>query len=128
MLSAMSSVPPAATRSSSRSCLRFSETGVSRLLAPSRVNRDARRPVATLPDLVGSPLSLNALRQDLQVSHKTVARWVQAPERLYALFRVPPFGAPRIRAVKKEQKHYHFDWSLVPSPAARFDHSIMMTR
>jgi hypothetical protein len=23
--------------------------------------------------------------------------------------RVPPFGAPRIRAVKKEQKHYHFD-------------------
>lgn len=35
-----------------------------------------------------------------------------------------PFGAPRIRAVKKEQKHYHFDWSLVPSDAVRFENLI----
>ena len=27
-----------------------------------------------LPELVGSPLSINALREDLQVSHKTVAQ------------------------------------------------------
>jgi predicted AAA+ superfamily ATPase len=68
-----------------------------------------------LPELVGSPLSVNALREDLQVSHKTVAGWLKVLERLYAIFRLPPFGAPRIRAVKKEQKHYHFDWSVVPS-------------
>ena len=30
-----------------------------------------------LPELVGSPLSINALREDLQVSHKTVSTWVQ---------------------------------------------------
>lgn len=77
-----------------------------------------------LPECVGSPLSINALREDLQVSHKTVAAWVQVLERLYAVFRLAPFGAPRIRAVKKEQKHYHFDWSLVPSPPARFENLV----
>jgi uncharacterized protein len=77
-----------------------------------------------LPDLVGSPLSINALREDLQVSHKALSSWIQALERLYAVFRLAPFGAPRIRAVKKEQKHYHFDWSLVPEDAARFENLV----
>jgi predicted AAA+ superfamily ATPase len=77
-----------------------------------------------LPALVGSPLSLNALREDLQVSHKTLASWVAVLERMYAIFRLAPFGAPKIRAVKKEQKHYHFDWSLVPNMACRFENLV----
>ncbi|MGH7267942.1 MAG: ATP-binding protein [Candidatus Rokuibacteriota bacterium] len=77
-----------------------------------------------LPALVGSPLSVNALREDLQVSHATVANWLAILERLYALFRVSPFGAPRIRAVKKEQKHYHLDWSVVPEEPARFENLV----
>jgi predicted AAA+ superfamily ATPase len=77
-----------------------------------------------LPELVGSPLSLNALREDLQVSHKTVSGWVQILERLFALFRLSPFGSPSIRAVKKEQKHYHYDWTLVPDPAIRFENLV----
>jgi predicted AAA+ superfamily ATPase len=77
-----------------------------------------------LPDLVGAPLSVNALREDLEVSHKTVANWIEILERLYAVFRLAPFGAPRIRAVKKEQKHYHFDWSLVPEDGPRFENLV----
>jgi predicted AAA+ superfamily ATPase len=77
-----------------------------------------------LPELVGSPLSINALREDLQVAHKTVANWLRILERLYAIFRLAPFGAPRLRAVKKEQKHYQFDWTLVPDPAARFENLV----
>jgi predicted AAA+ superfamily ATPase len=77
-----------------------------------------------LPELVGSPLSINALREDLQLNHRTVARWLDALERLYALFRLPPFGAPRLRAVKKERKHYHFDWTLVPEAPQRFENFI----
>ncbi|MEA2338240.1 MAG: uncharacterized protein QOE82_2247 [Thermoanaerobaculia bacterium] len=77
-----------------------------------------------LPDLVGSPLSINALREDLQISHKALSSWIQALERLYAVFRVAPFGSPRIRAVKKEQKHYHFDWSVVPEDAPRFENLV----
>lgn len=77
-----------------------------------------------LPELVGAPLSLNALREDLQVSHKALSSWLAALERLYALFRLAPFGAPRIRAVKKQQKHYHFDWSVVPGDPARFENLV----
>jgi predicted AAA+ superfamily ATPase len=77
-----------------------------------------------LPELVGSPLSVNALREDLQVSHATVANWLAILERLYGLFRVSPFGAPRIRAVKKEQKHYHLDWSVVPDEGPRFENLV----
>ena len=77
-----------------------------------------------LPELVGSPLSINALREDLEVSHKTAASWIAVLERLYAIFRLAPFGAPRIRAVKKEQKHYQFDWSLVPGDGPRFENLV----
>jgi hypothetical protein len=77
-----------------------------------------------LPELVGSPLSVNALREDLQLSHATVANWLAILERLYGLFRVSPFGAPRIRAVKKEQKHYHLDWSVVPDEGPRFENLV----
>jgi predicted AAA+ superfamily ATPase len=77
--------------------------------------------VIRLPDLVGSPLSLNALREDIQVSHQTVSRWVTILENLYMIFRLYPFGAPKIRAVKKEAKHYHYDWTLIDEPGIRFE-------
>ena len=73
-----------------------------------------------LPDLVGAPLSINSLREDLEVSHKTLSRWVALLERLYALVLIRPFGSPRIRAIKKSPKHYHFDWTLPASPGASF--------
>jgi len=77
-----------------------------------------------LPDLVGSPLSINALREDLNVSHPTVSRWVHILENLYMIFRIYPFGAPKIRAVKKEAKHYHMDWTAVKDPGARFENMV----
>jgi uncharacterized protein len=77
-----------------------------------------------LPSRVGSPLSLNALREDLQVSHQTVARWTDMLERVYGIFRIAPFGAPKLRAVKKERKHYHYDWSVVTDPGARFENMV----
>ncbi|NRF66992.1 ATP-binding protein [Aquincola sp. S2] len=79
---------------------------------------------ATLPERVGSPLSLNSLREDLQVSHQTVSRWADMLERVYGIFRLAPFGAPRLRAVKKERKHYHYDWSVVPDAGARFENMV----
>jgi hypothetical protein len=77
-----------------------------------------------LPELVGSPLSINALTEDLQISHKTIARWLQILERIYAIFRLSPFGPPRIRAVKKAMKHYHFDWNVVTEQGARFENLV----
>jgi hypothetical protein len=77
-----------------------------------------------LPELVGSPLSINSLRGDLEVSHKTLARWVTLLERLYAVVLVRPFGSPRVRAIRKSPKHYHLDWTLPPSPGSAFENLV----
>ncbi len=79
-----------------------------------------------LPEMVGSPLSINSIREDLQVSHKAVSDWINILERLYVIFRLPPFGTSRIRAVKKEQKHYHFDYTLVSDQALRFENLVAL--
>jgi hypothetical protein len=80
--------------------------------------------VDLLPDRVGSPLSVANLRQDLEVDHKTAERWLVILENMYVCFRLPPFSAPRIRAVKKEKKLYLWDWSAVADPAARFENLV----
>lgn len=77
-----------------------------------------------LPQLVGSPLSLNALREDLQVAHQSISRWITMLENLYMIFRIYPFGAPKIRAVKKEAKHYHLDWTVVTKRGLRFENLV----
>ena len=82
--------------------------------------------VELLPAKVGSPLSIKSLKEDLEVDHKTVERWIQILERLYICFRIPPFGVPQIRAVKKEQKLYLWDWSLVPEDGHRFENLVAM--
>jgi hypothetical protein len=79
---------------------------------------------ARLPGLVGSPLSLNALREDLQVAHKTVERWVDILERLMFVFRIPPYGPPSIKAVKKSRKHYMIDWTTIDDQGARFENLV----
>ena len=77
-----------------------------------------------LPDRVGSLLSLNALREDLGVSHRALTHWMDVLERLYHVFRVRPFGGPRSRSLTKMPKAYLWDWSLVPDPAARFENLV----
>jgi predicted AAA+ superfamily ATPase len=74
-----------------------------------------------LPRTVGSVLSMNSLREDLQVAFESVRSWIDIFDRIYGTFRVPPFGAPRIKAVKKEQKLYLWDWPLVEAPGPRFE-------
>jgi predicted AAA+ superfamily ATPase len=76
-----------------------------------------------LPARVGSPLSVGNLREDLQVAHETVERWIEILERLYYVFRITPFGAPKIRAVKKERKLYFWDWSMAPEQT-RFENLV----
>jgi predicted AAA+ superfamily ATPase len=74
-----------------------------------------------LPERVGSPLSLNSLREDLDVSHRAVKRWIELFENFYAIFTIKPFGAKGLRSLKKERKHYHFDWTLIEDNGYRFE-------
>jgi uncharacterized protein len=80
--------------------------------------------VDLLPARVGSPLSIANLRQDLEVDHKTVERWLQMLENLYVCYRVAPYGVPRIRAVKKERKLYLWDWSAIEDEGARLENLV----
>ncbi len=77
-----------------------------------------------LPACVGSPLSVNSLSKLLQVAPQTVDRWLAIFERLYLCYRIPPFGAKRIRAVRKEKKLYFWDWSRVADPGPRFENMV----
>jgi predicted AAA+ superfamily ATPase len=77
-----------------------------------------------LPTRVGSPLSIKSLQEDLDVSQPTIQRWVQTLSNLYFCFLISPFGGPRIRAVKKLQKMYMWDWSSVEDPGARFENLV----
>jgi predicted AAA+ superfamily ATPase len=80
--------------------------------------------VDLLPARVGSPLSVNNIATDLEVDRKTAERWIQMLENLYVCFRVAPFGAPKIRAVKKERKLYLWDWSAVEESGPRFENLV----
>ena len=77
-----------------------------------------------LPELVGSPLSVNALREDLSLSYKTVAKYLDIFERMYLIYRLVPFHSHKLRAVKKEKKHYHYNWAAVQDKGARFENLI----
>lgn len=66
--------------------------------------------VELLPFRVGSPLSVNSLREDLQVSYATVREWLDVLRHLYVCFRVPPYANNISRALTKEAKYYLFDW------------------
>lgn len=77
-----------------------------------------------LPNRVGSPLSVKNLKELMDVSHESVERWLKVFERMYYCFRIPPYGPPKVRAVKKEQKLYLWDWSVVPEQGPRFENFI----
>jgi predicted AAA+ superfamily ATPase len=49
----------------------------------------------------------------------------RAPKsRLYAVFRLSPYGPPKIRALKKAQKLYFFDWNAIEDEGLRFENFV----
>ena len=77
--------------------------------------------VELLPERVGSPLSLNALGEDLGVAYGTVRCWMETLARLYYLFEIRPFAGKLARALRREAKAYLFDFSEIESPGPRFE-------
>jgi len=62
-----------------------------------------------LPERIGSPLSLNALREDVETSYTAVKNAVRAMELTCAIFTLSPYSRKIARAVKKERKAYFYD-------------------
>ncbi|MEK9151251.1 MAG: ATP-binding protein [Patescibacteria group bacterium] len=77
-----------------------------------------------LPEKVGSQFSLNSLREDILVSHKTISFWMDVLEHFYYHFRIPTYSAKNIHSLRKEKKMYLWDWSEVPSDSARLENIV----
>jgi predicted AAA+ superfamily ATPase len=77
-----------------------------------------------LPNRVGSPLSVNSLSNAVEVDFKTLQRWLLILNSLYYCYQIAPFGSSKIRAVKKEQKLYLWDWSQIEAIGFRFENMV----
>ena len=54
-----------------------------------------------LPSKVGSLLSINSIREDLEVSFRAVAHWIDVLESFYYLLDYIRFSGKKIRSLKK---------------------------
>lgn len=83
-----------------------------------------------LPERVGVPLSVNALREDLGTHHKTVSMWLQAYKKVFLVFSIRPWDQSLARAIKKEEKYYFYDWTFIPNESYRLENmlAVMLLR
>ncbi len=79
-----------------------------------------------LPGRVGSPLSINSLREDVNAAFDSIKDWLLILEQFYYLFRLKPFSRRISRSLKKEAKAYLYDWVEVPDEALRFENITAM--
>lgn len=59
-----------------------------------------------LQSKVGSLLSLNAIREDLEVSFRAVSHWMDILESFYYCFRVYPYSAKKYDLLKKSPSFF----------------------
>lgn len=80
--------------------------------------------MSLLPERAGQPLSIQSLREDLEVSYDTVKRWLHYSKELYYHFEVKPWAKSIPRSLKKEGKLYLWDWAEVKENGSRFENMI----
>lgn len=77
-----------------------------------------------LPEKVGNPLSIQSLREDLEVAHDTVSRWLSYLNELYYFFELKPWTRSVARSIRKEGKIYLYDWTNITEDGPRFENLI----
>jgi predicted AAA+ superfamily ATPase len=82
--------------------------------------------VEMLPERIGTPLSVNALREDLGVAYETAKAWLATLARLYFLFELRPFAGRLARTLRREGKVYLFDCSEIDDPGSRFENLVAL--
>lgn len=123
--------PEPFTKQNKRLLRRWHNEKIERLFREDIVDVGAVRDIGTmkvlsdiLPSRAGSLLSLNSLREDLEVSHRAVANWMDILESFYYHFRLYPYSSKKIRSLKKEPKLYLWDWAEVEDEGSRFENLI----
>jgi hypothetical protein len=80
--------------------------------------------IKLLPDRISSPLSINALAEDLRTGFSTVSGYIHAMELGYLIFRIKPHAKSIARSISKESKVYFYDWTRIDDPARRFENFV----
>jgi len=79
-----------------------------------------------LPSKVGSPLSMNSLAEDLQVSFDTVKQWLKLFDHFYLTFRLSPWTKAISRSLLKEKKLYLYNYPHISDTSARFENMVAL--
>jgi len=79
-----------------------------------------------LPSRVASPLSLNNLAGDLQVSFETVKQWLSLFDYFYLTFRISPWSKKVSRTILKEKKMYFFNVAMIDEEAVKFENMVAL--
>ncbi len=66
-----------------------------------------------LRERVGSPISFNAIAEEMKKSPNTVKRYIQIMEDLYIIFKITPFSKMISRSILKQPKIYFYDTGMV---------------
>lgn len=77
-----------------------------------------------LPSKVGSPLSMNSIAEDMQVSSGSVKEWLKLLEMFYLIFRVSPWTKKISRAILKEKKLYIYNYPEIGNAGCRFENMV----
>lgn len=75
---------------------------------------------------IGSPLSINSLKDDIGTSFDSVKRWLSILEQFYYVFFIRAYNRKLSRALKKEQKAYLYNWVEVEEPGIRFENMVAL--
>ena len=108
-----------------------------RLLRRDLLLREDLRDLTRIADLAGvehladllaarvdAPVSVNNLREDLEVDHRTVRNWIEALERLYLVFRVRPYAGSLARTLRMESMVYFWDAAEAAEGGPRFENLV----
>ncbi len=81
--------------------------------------------VELLPSKVGSLLSINSIREDLEVAFETAESWLTVLERVYYIYFIKPYSKKITRGIRKEKKIYFWDWATLTDPGIRFENFVV---
>jgi uncharacterized protein len=80
--------------------------------------------VSLLPERVGSLFSINSMTNDLSVTHKTIAHWMDTLEQMYFCYRIYPFQHTQLKSLRKEPKIYLWDYTGIDDIGAKYENVV----
>jgi uncharacterized protein len=80
--------------------------------------------VSLLPERVGSLFSINSMTNDLHVTHKTIAHWMDTLEQMYFCYRIYPFQHTQLKSLRKEPKIYLWDYTGIDDIGAKYENVV----